>query len=100
VRLCGKIFDVSDPTAPQFIDYINNRDPDAEPALDNGSDYGPEGILFIDAMDSPVRCPLLVVSNEVSGTTTLFRLESTRRPRTPHRWRHSYWCWPASSGGR
>lgn len=75
------IFDVSDPKAPRFIDYINNRDPSEEPALDNGSDYGPEGLLFIPASESPTRRPLLVVANEVSGTTTLFELRLERRGR-------------------
>jgi hypothetical protein len=69
------VFDMSEPTAPRFIDYVNNRDPAVTPGLNNGSDYGPEGLVFIDANDSPLKVPLVVVANEVSGTTTAYRID-------------------------
>jgi hypothetical protein len=67
------VYDVSNPTAPVFIDYVNNRDFTVDPATAAAAkDLGPEGVIFIDAKDSPTHSPLLVVANEVSGTVTLY----------------------------
>jgi hypothetical protein len=67
------VYDVSNPVAPVFVDYVNNRDFTVDPATaEAAKDLGPEGVIFIDAKDSPTRSPLLVVANEVSGTVTLY----------------------------
>ncbi|HEY5809340.1 MAG TPA: choice-of-anchor I family protein, partial [Povalibacter sp.] len=67
------IYDVTTPRAPVFVDYMNNRDFSVDPATAEGAkDLGPEGVIFIDAKDSPTRSPMLVVANEVSGTVTLY----------------------------
>jgi 2',3'-cyclic-nucleotide 2'-phosphodiesterase / 3'-nucleotidase / 5'-nucleotidase len=62
--------DITDPTEAFFVDYVNNRNfaGDAEAA----GDLGAEGVFFIAAADSPNGNPLVVVGNEVSGTTTVF----------------------------
>jgi DNA-binding beta-propeller fold protein YncE len=59
-------YDLSDPFAPQFVQY-----------LDNPGDVSPEGLLFVDGRDSPTGDPLLVVSNEVSNTVTVYDVASS-----------------------
>jgi len=73
-RISGVVvYDISDPLNPVFVQYVNPRnfgDPTKGPA----DDRGPEGVLFIEEGDSPSGRPLLVVANEVSGTTTIFEI--------------------------
>ncbi|RKT43919.1 choice-of-anchor I family protein [Thiocapsa rosea] len=74
------VYDVTNPYAPSFVQYLNNRDFSAEPGTPEAGDLGAEGLTVIEASKSPIRgVPLLVVANEVSGTTTLFRIERVRR---------------------
>ncbi|WP_227788807.1 MULTISPECIES: choice-of-anchor I family protein [unclassified Nodularia (in: cyanobacteria)] len=78
-------YDVTDPVNPVFVNYINNRDFMAETTLNGmtnpaAGDLGAEGLLFISAADSPNGQPLLVAANEVSGTTTLFSIQSQSVP--------------------
>jgi DNA-binding beta-propeller fold protein YncE len=58
------VYDISDPRQPFFVDYANT----------GPTDRSPEGILFIKEEDSPNGRPLLVVSHEVSNTTTIFEI--------------------------
>ena len=62
-------FDVTRPTAPRLVQWANNRDYIADPV---GPDSGPEIVRFVAAKDSPTRRPLVVVSNEISGTVTFY----------------------------
>jgi hypothetical protein len=66
------VYDVSNPIAPAFVEYVNHRDFTQVPTTPEAGDLGPEGVLFIPAENSPTGQPLLVVSNEVSGTTSFF----------------------------
>ena len=68
------VYDVTDPYQPAYVTYINNRDFAGNAEEGTAGDLGPEGILFIDAVDSPIGVPLLVTGNEVSGTTTIFSI--------------------------
>jgi hypothetical protein len=69
------MYDLSNPTSPVLIDYINNRDFSGDAAAGTAGDLGPEGLTFIPASESPNLKPMLVVMNEVSGTTTAFEIE-------------------------
>jgi hypothetical protein len=41
------------------------------------SDLGPEGLAFISAEDSPNGMPLLVIGNEISGSTRILQINKT-----------------------
>ena len=72
------VYEVTNPRAPEFIQYINNRNflaPTNSPAA---GDLGPEGLHFISDEDSPTGTPLLVVANEISGTTTVYEVVQVR----------------------
>jgi 2',3'-cyclic-nucleotide 2'-phosphodiesterase (5'-nucleotidase family) len=82
------VYDVTNPTNPNFVQYINPRDfsvefnvdeegdpdPTQEQILATG-DLGPEGLVFVSAENSPNGKPLLVVTNEVSGSTTIYEVD-------------------------
>ncbi|MFZ4197895.1 choice-of-anchor I family protein [Paenibacillus sp. NPDC058898] len=67
-------YDVTNPSDPAFLNYINTRDFNGGIA----SDSGPEGLDFIPAADSKTGRPLLLVANEVSGTVALLELQVTK----------------------
>ena len=58
------VFDVSVPTAPTFVQYINMPE-----------DVSPEGLSFVPAADSPTGKPLLITANEVSKTVAVFQVQ-------------------------
>ena len=64
------VYDVSTPAAPFFVTYLNTR-------TGATGDWGPEGLALIMADKSPNGKPLLVVGNEVSGTTAVFQINLT-----------------------
>ncbi|MDO9437550.1 choice-of-anchor I family protein [Hydrogenophaga sp.] len=75
------VYDITVPTAPKRVDYLNTREDwtTANPGtvLATAGDLGPEGLVFIPAARSPNGKPLLVVGNEVSGTTAVMQLNLT-----------------------
>ncbi len=85
------VYDVSNPYAPDYVMYTNNRDvsydidgikdleTDAEviAAITEAGDLGPEGLTFVSAEDSPNGYPLVLVANEVSGTVAVYQVDVT-----------------------
>ena len=76
------VYDITTPESASFVQLISTRDHtvDIEALVDTGDftaagDLGPESILFVSAEDSPNDEPLLIVGNEVSGTTAIFQIE-------------------------
>lgn len=69
------IYNVSNPKAPVFVDYINHRDFAADVETPEAGDLGLESLVFISKENSPGGKALLVLSNEVSGTVSLFTID-------------------------
>lgn len=74
-RMSGvMIYDIDDPTNPQFVQFELNRDftlPATDPLA---GDLGPECVLFIPKDQSPNGQALLVVASEVSGTISIYEM--------------------------
>jgi hypothetical protein len=68
------VYELTDPVAPRFVDYVNVRTFTVPAASAAAGDLGPEGVLVIAEQDSPVGKPLLIVTNEISGTTRIFEI--------------------------
>jgi DNA-binding beta-propeller fold protein YncE len=62
------VYDITDPAKARFATYIESN---------TQGDVSAEVIQFIAAADSPTGQPMLAVSYEVSGTTTLIELGGT-----------------------
>jgi hypothetical protein len=73
------VYDITIPFSPYFVSYANNVNLDGDVALGTAGDVAPEGLVFIAAKDSPNRRPLLVVANEVSGTTTVYEINTEKK---------------------
>lgn len=68
------VFDLSDPAAPVFVTYVNNRDFSGDSEAGTAGDIAPEGLEFVSAETSPNGMPLLILANEVSGSVTVFQI--------------------------
>ncbi|KOS08278.1 hypothetical protein AM493_08995 [Flavobacterium akiainvivens] len=66
------VYDVTDPADVKFVDYKNSRTVSAY-----GGDNGPEGIIFISAADSPDNTPYVIIANEISGTLSVYSVDTT-----------------------
>jgi Lamin Tail Domain/Calx-beta domain len=72
-------YDITNPAAPVFVSYDNNR---SNPVTAT-NDFGAEGILYISAKDSPNGTALVVLSNEISATVSVYTLEGIVNVETP-----------------
>jgi len=73
------VYDVSNPTAPTFVRYKNAALEGLALTPANNStpgsyDVSPEGMVFVPASLSPNAKPMLIVANELSGTTTMYEV--------------------------
>lgn len=57
------VFDVTNVSNPRYIDWLVAE-----------GDVGPEGLLAISKQDSPTGKPLLILTNEVSSTITIYQI--------------------------
>jgi len=73
------VFDVTEPYDPEFVVYENPRDFAGDPEAGTAGDLGPEGLIVVHARTGRNRQPILVVGNEVSGTTTAFQIRKVVR---------------------
>ena len=72
------VYNVSNPETAEFVQYINTRDFTVSDVESSAvGDLGPEGLKFVPAEQSPIDSALLIVGNEVSGTTAFFSVEET-----------------------
>ncbi|GAL86724.1 CHU large protein [Sporocytophaga myxococcoides] len=63
-------YNISDPENPVFVDYKNPRS-----FTSFAGDHGPEYIVYVSSDESPDGQHYILVSNEISGTITVFSLE-------------------------
>lgn len=73
------VYDVSNPTAPSFVRYKNAALAGLALSPPNNTspgsyDVSPEGMVFVPAAASPNGKPMLIVANELSGTTTMYEV--------------------------
>lgn len=68
------VYDVTQPATPQFVTYTNNR------TSSTGPDSGPEGIIVIPASASPNGKTLVILSNEVSSSLTIYEINLCTAP--------------------
>ncbi|MCK7590570.1 choice-of-anchor I family protein [Subsaxibacter sp. CAU 1640] len=65
-------YKITDPFNPTFEKYVNNRDL----GENEGGDLGPEGIIYLSPEDSPTDTALIVMSNEVSSTISVYTIDN------------------------
>ena len=65
------VYDVTDPTAPTFNSLVNPLYTGSGPG---STDAGPEGLTFVGGCEMYDGVPVVLVANEISGTTTMYRV--------------------------
>jgi Bacterial Ig domain/PA14 domain/Secretion system C-terminal sorting domain/HYR domain/Calx-beta domain len=67
------VYDVTNPAAPAYLTYANSRTVAA-------GDRGSEGIIFVPAAQSPNGKSLVILSNEISSTVSIFEIAPCAAP--------------------
>ncbi len=70
------IYDITDPANATFKNYFNSRDYSA----DIKDDVSPEGLTFVAASKNKSGAPVLIISNEVSGTVSVMAMDADTTP--------------------
>ena len=65
------VYNITDPTNATLVDYKNSRSTSSY-----AGDHGPEGITYVSAENSPTGVPYILVANEISGTITIFEVDT------------------------
>ncbi|HLP13100.1 MAG TPA: choice-of-anchor I family protein [Flavobacteriales bacterium] len=65
------IYNITDPLNPVYVGYHNNRS-----FATNGPDRGAEGMIYIDAADSPNGNAIMLLANEISSTLTIYQINT------------------------
>lgn len=65
------VYNITDPANPVYVDYKNNRSTTAYTG-----DHGPEYVVHVKGSESPDGKDYILVSNEISGTITVFGVKN------------------------
>ena len=68
------LYDMTNPVKPMFRQYLNTSIPGGDIILGTAGDVSPEGVLFLEADQSPTGKPMVVVSYELSGSVAFFEV--------------------------
>jgi hypothetical protein len=69
------VYEIVDPSTMNFIEYVNDRNFTVPADSSAAGDIAPEDLLFIPSSESPNGNNLLVVSNEVSGSVSVYNIQ-------------------------
>lgn len=69
------IYDITEPKKAEFVAYVLARDFNQAAESDAAGDLGPEGFCFVPAEHNNGQ-PLLIVGNEISGSTTVYLVKN------------------------
>ena len=73
------LYDMTNPVKPMFRQYINLSIPGGDIQVGSAGDVSPEGVLFLEAAQSPTGKPMVVVSYELSGSVAFFEVTAPGR---------------------
>jgi hypothetical protein len=72
------VFEVTNPAAPNFVQYLNVRSFAGVPGTPGAGDLGAEATRVVPPELSPNGRPLLIVSNEVSGSLRILQIDKIK----------------------